>query len=124
MSQVNLIMTDLKADLASFVDAVSRDDVVNMRTQADNAYKQLDKLAELEVPDGLEDIQAKYVEGAEKLKQSLDGYINLYTDISSATESKPVDWSTYDKRLQDVQSLYDEGVDALDAGDAAAAAKE
>ena len=44
MSQINETMESLKADLDDFVDAVSRDDIVNMRKQADNAFKRIDQL--------------------------------------------------------------------------------
>ena len=37
LSQVNQVMDDLETSLASFTDAVSRNDVVGMQTQAENA---------------------------------------------------------------------------------------
>ena len=119
MSQVNQTMQTLDSDLEGFVDAVSRGDVVNMRTQADNAYKTLDKLAALEVPDDMADIQQNYVDGTDKLRKALDDYITLYTEASDAS----FDWSTYDARIKDIQALYDEGVAALEAGDETAASK-
>ena len=119
MSQVNQTMEKLRADLASFVDAVSRGDVVNMRTQADNAYKTLDALDALEVPEDMQDIQQNYVDGSAKLREALDGYIALYTDINNAD----FDWSTYDTRIAAIQALYDEGAAALEAGDEVAASK-
>ena len=119
MSQVNQTMEELDSSLDGFVDAVSRGDVVNMRSQADSAYKTLDKLERIEVPDDMADIQESYVEGTSKLREALDGYIELYTD-----ESNPgFDWSGYDKRIAEVQKLYDDGVTALEAGDEAAAQK-
>lgn len=39
MTQVNQKMDDLDSRLSDFVDAVSRGDVVTMRTQADNAFQ-------------------------------------------------------------------------------------
>lgn len=120
MSQVNGIMDELGVELDSFVDAVSRGDVVNMRTQADNAYKTLDKLGGLEVPEDLNDIQQNYVDGTSKLREALDGYIGLYTEISAGS----FDQSTYDSRIADIQQLYDEGVAALKQGDESAASKE
>ena len=121
MSQVNETMNSLSAALSSFVDAVSRDDLVNMRAQADNAYKLLDKLDALEAPDGLSDIKESYVEGSSKLKEALDEYIALY---SEAKTSESFDWSKFDKRIAEIQSLYDQGIAALEKGDAVAAAKE
>ena len=119
MSQVNEIMNDLDAGLALFVDAVSRGDIVNMRTQADNAYKVLDRLDELEVPESLADVHEQYLDGTAKLREALDAYIALYTDMNGAS----FDQSTYDARIAEVQALYDEGVEALKKGDELAADK-
>ena len=119
MSQVNGVMADLGDKLESFVSAVSRGDIVNMRTQADDAYKALDKLSSLEVPENLKDVQQKYVDGTAKLREALDGYIALFTDV----QSESFDQSTYADRLAKVQSLYDEGVDLLKQADETAAGK-
>lgn len=120
MSQVNEIMEQLDSGLDSFIDAVSRGDVVNMRTQADNAFQILDKLNDLEVPEELSDVHEKYVEGADKLRGALDGYISLYTDMSGAS----FDQSTYDDRIAQIQKLYDDGVALMQEADEAAAGKE
>ena len=119
MSQVNEAMTKLDSNLDSFIDAVSRGDVVNMRTQADNAYKAIDKLSELEAPEALADIKKDYVDGTAKLREALDEYISLYAKATS--EGSDFDWSAYDDRIKEIQSLYDEGVALLEAGDKAAA---
>ena len=119
MSQVNQTMEELDSNLESFVDAVSRGDVVNMRSQADNAIKSLDKLDTLEVPENMADIQEGYVAGTDKLSEALDAYVALYTEASSAD----FDWSTYDSRIAAIQELYDAGVSALEAADEVAASK-
>lgn len=119
MSQVNEIMESLGKELDSFVDAVSRGDIVNMRTQADNAYRVLDKLDNLEAPDELADVQEKYQSGTKKLREALDDYITLYTEASGDS----FDWSTYDDRIKEIQDLYDEGLKDLEDGDKAAAGK-
>ncbi|MBO4352918.1 MAG: hypothetical protein J5818_05445 [Eggerthellaceae bacterium] len=119
MSQVNQTMEELDANLDDFVEAVSRGDVVNMRLQAENAYKTLDKLENIETPEDMADIQENYSTGAAKLRKALDAYITLYTEASS----DDFDWSKYDTRIAEVQELYDEGVSALEAGDEAAANK-
>ena len=124
MSQVNQAMDELQTRLESFSDAVSRDDVVGMRTQADNAFKALDELNGIEVPDALKDIQTDYVDGTNSLKDALNGYIDLYTEIESATDEQPFDWSTYDQRIADIQAKYDAGIDTLKKGDETAASKE
>ena len=119
MSQVNGIMDELGVELDSFVDAVSRGDVVNMRTQADNAYKTLDELNGLDVPEALSDIQNSYKDGTSKLREALDDYIDLYAE--AAASGSDLDRAAFDKRVKDIQSLYNEGVAALEEGDKAAA---
>lgn len=119
MSQVNETMVELDEGLDSFVDAVSRGDIVNMKTQADAAFKSLDKLSSLEAPEALADVQASYVEGCDKLKDALNQYIALYSDAAKSSDS--FDWSSYDKKIADIQALYDSGVEALEKGDKAAA---
>ena len=119
MSQVNEAMMQLDTDLDSFDDAVSRGDVVNMRTQADNAYKSLDKLSDIEAPEALKDIKQKYVDGSAKLREALDGYIELYT--TAQKKGDDFDWSKYDDEIKEIQKAYDEGVKTLEEGDKAAA---
>ena len=116
MTQVNQSMDDLKTRLESFTDAVSRGDVVGMRTQADNAFKAIDDLNNIDVPDALKDIQAEYVDGSNDLKDALNSYIELYTEIDSATEDQPFDYSTYDQRIQDIKKLYDDCHGKLQSG--------
>ena len=118
MSQVNEIMVELDGNLDSFIDAVSRGDIVNMKTQADNAYKALDKLSELEAPEALSGVQKSYTEGTQKLEEALDAYIKLYTEAEKA--GKDFDWSSYDERIKEIQGLCDSGVKALEEGDKAA----
>lgn len=119
MSQVNQTMVKLDGELDKFVDAVSRDDVVNMRTQADNAYRVLDELADIEAPEALADVKQGYVDGSNKLREALDGYVDLYTEASS----EDFDWSKYDERIEKVQGLYDEGVSLMQQADEAASSK-
>lgn len=123
MTQVNQTMDDLKSRLESFTDAVSRGDVVGMRTQADNAFKAIDDLNGLEAPDDLKDVQQEYVDGAAKLEEALSEYVSLYTEIDSATDAQPFDWASYDDRVAQIQSLYDEGTGKLQSGDNKASEK-
>ena len=121
MSQVNATMSDLSSALDAFVDAVSRDDLVNMRAQADNAYKLLDKLNAIEAPSALADVKESYNEGTSKLKEALDAYITLYTEAKNAESPDQAKLAT---RVIEIQKLYDEGIAALEKGDQLAAAKE
>ncbi len=117
MSQVNQSMEELQTRLTSFTDAVSRKDVVAMRTQADNAFKILDSLSDQEAPDALKDVKEKYVSGCNSLKSALNDYITLYTDIESATDENPFDWGTYDQRLAAIKATYDQGISDLQSAD-------
>ena len=119
MLQVNEIMTEFKGSLSLFNDAVSRGDVVNMRTQADNAFKSLDKLQKTEAPEALKEIKANYVDGTSKLREGLDAYIALYTTM--ANSDSDVDKSSYNDEIARIQKLYDEGIAALQKGDELAA---
>ena len=117
-------MDDLETSLASFTDAVSRNDVVGMQTQAENALSKLDSLDSIEAPEELSEVQQSYQDGTAQLREALSSYVALYTEISSATDAQPFDWSTYDARLAEIQEKYDAGIDALEAGDKAAAEVE
>ena len=116
MSQVNQKMDDLGSSLDTFVEAVSRNDVVAMRTEVDSALKVIDEFDQIEAPDSLKDIQSKYVEGVDKLKSALDSYVTLYSEIANGS----ADMSEYADRIADVQALYNDGMTALRAADEAA----
>lgn len=124
MSQVNQVMDDLETQLSGFTDAVSRDDVVGMQTQAQNALATLDDLESIEAPESLADVHQNYMEGAASLREALSDYVALYTEISSAGESQPFDWVTYETRLAEIQEKYDAGIEKMSAGDELAAGKE
>lgn len=124
MTQVNQKVETLASELDRFSDAVSRDDLVSMRKQADNASAIIDELSSLDVPDDMADIQKSYVDGCASLEEALASYIDLYSDIENATDAQPFDYSTYSERLQAIQSQYDDGISKLKAGDEAATAKK
>lgn len=117
MAQVNQVVEELGTKLGAFDDAVSRNDVVSMRTQADGAFVALDKLDQLQAPEALKEVQEYYSDGCSSLKEALSAYVDLYTEIESATDQQPFDYSTYQQRLASIQSTYDTGLQALRAGD-------
>lgn len=117
MSTVNQTVDDLSTRLDSFEEAVVRGDVVTMRTQLDNAMRALDDLAAIEAPEPLVDVQAGYVEGCEALKGALNAYVELYTEIDSATEAHPFDYSTFAERIKGIQDMYNDGIAKLEAAD-------
>ena len=122
MSKINQAMDDLNTRLESFTEAVSRGDVVSMRTQADNAYKALDTISTTDAPEALQSVKQGYVDGTNSLKSALDGYITLYTEIESATNSQAFDWSSYASKLAEIKSAYDAGISKLQEADKAASA--
>ncbi len=117
MSQVNQIAESLKVRMESFSDAVSRNDLVGMKTQADNAFKVIDELNNITPPDNLKDIQGEYSAGCNDLRDSLNGYISLYSDIESASAAAPFDYASYASRLDQCQQKYNSGIDHLKNGD-------
>lgn len=120
MTKVNQAMEDLNTRLQSFDDAVARGDAVTMRTQADNAYQAIDTLSAIDTPDAMKDLQKNYVDGCTALKEALSAYVDLYTEIDSATEEHPFDYGTYDERLKAIQDKYNEGIQKLKDADAEA----
>ena len=121
MSQVNQIMVEFEEGLASFNEAVSRNDVVNMGNQLDQALKSLDKLETLEAPSSMANVHKDYVDAAGKLETALRDYVDVYTEIDAAVKAEKADWSDYKDRIATIQERYDEGVKALEEADAAAA---
>lgn len=115
MSQVNQITEELTAGLAAFDTAVSDNDLVAMRLQADSAFKALDSLSSLEAPEVLKEVQAGYVEGANKLKDALNAYIDLYAE--AANEGASMSASAYADRLAAIQQTYNEGIAKLQETD-------
>lgn len=118
MSDVNAIMEELSQRLGSFNDAVSRGDVITMRTQADDAFKALDNLESLEAPEVLQDVKQGYVDGSKQLKDALNAYIALYTDL--AANPSAVSTDAYKERLASIQDTYDQAVEKLKSTDEAA----
>jgi hypothetical protein len=118
MADMNQKAADLNDRLASFVDAVSREDTVSMRIQADSAQEVIDQMTALEAPDEISQIKADYDDGVVKLKEAMDSYIELYTEIAQAKSDGGYDDSSYSQKLTDVQSLYNEGIELIKKADA------
>ena len=117
MTQANRIMDTLMVDLTGFNKAVSDEDIVGMNDQADSANKTINELAALTPPNDLKDVHSEYVKGCEELRDALRDYRDLYTEISSATESQPFDYSTFDSRLSKIKQKYDSGISHLEKAD-------
>lgn len=118
MSQVNEIMMQVDSYLGTFVSSVSSADIVAIRSSANDALSQLAKLSSLEAPDDLKDIQTDYQNGSDKLSDALNQYVQLYADVDAGG----LDQAAVNERIGQIQSLYNEGYDALKQADEAAAA--
>lgn len=123
MAQVNVVMGELNDQLAGFSEAVSKEDVVTMKSKAAAAAKTLEKLDKLEAPEAVADLKASYSEGCKELQSALDQYVALYSEIKGATEKHPFDYSKLAERLSKIQKSYQSGYDKLKAADEAAAQK-
>lgn len=124
MAQVNQLADDLRESFGEFIDAVSRNDLIAMKAKADEAFKSIDKLEQLEAPEGLEDVQSAYAQGAASLRTALQGYVDLYAELEAAQDTEDFDLSGYESRLAEIQASYDEGLKALGEGDQLASEKE
>lgn len=120
MADMNTAADSLQEKMASFADAVARQDLVSMRVQADAAYALIDEMAALEAPDELKDLQQQYVDGCNQLKDALNGFMDLYAEIDASTTRNPFDYSSYAERISALQLQYDAAVQALQAADQSA----
>lgn len=116
MSQVSAVTEELAEKLGAFDDAVAAGDAVTMRLTADEAFRTLDSLDALEAPDVLKEVQAGYGEGAAKLEEALNGYLDLYNQAEAAGDRGMND-ATYAEQLAAVQATYDEGIAKLQETD-------
>lgn len=124
MAQVNQAVEELNERLQSFNDAVSRQDPITMRTQADNAFSTLDKLAAIEAPEDIKDLRDQYIKGCDQLKDALNAYIDLYSEMTAAKEEAessrynyPFNASDYSGRIEQIQEQYNEGIQTLEDAD-------
>ncbi|NPD30806.1 hypothetical protein HLV37_02790 [Eggerthellaceae bacterium zg-1084] len=122
MSQLNDALSGMRDGLGAFTQAVSRNDVVSMRTQADRALASIDKVSSLEAPEALTEVHGTYVSGLEKLKGALSDYVTLYTDMKAAIDQGTFDANAFAAKVGEVQSAYDEGMELLKKADEQAAA--
>lgn len=95
-----------------------------MRTQADNAFSTLDKLAAIEAPEDIKDLRDQYIKGCDQLKDALNAYIDLYSEMTAAKEeaessryNDPFNASDYSGRIEQIQEQYNEGIQTLEDAD-------
>lgn len=120
MMKINQLTSQLKDKMALFTEAVTRNDLVSMKTHIQAIDETITQINNLEAPQELADVKSKYSEGCSQLKTALSDFVNLYSDIDTATAKSPFDFGSYASRLAQVQDLYDKAVSALQAADEAA----
>ncbi len=120
MADMNEASDALKEKMASFSDAVAREDLVSMRVQADGITSVIDQMSQMEAPDELSDLKQKYVDACTQLKDALIAYIDLYAEIDSSTVRNPFDYDGYADRIGAIQAQYDAAVQALQDADKSA----
>lgn len=117
MSELNQNVSELSSKLEGFVDAASRGDVVTMQSQADNAFKVITNIESLQVPDDLEELKTGYTEACEKLRNALNDYIALYSEITASAGGDSFDFATYNERINSIQQQYNEAIAQLESTD-------
>ncbi len=115
MALLNQQMDDLQTTLDSFQKAVAQKDTVSMKAQVANISKTLDDVKNTDCTERLQTVKDGYVDGLCTLQDSLNAYVTLYTDVSNGA----VDDATYQQRLTQVQTSYDNGIAKLKSADEA-----
>lgn len=117
MSDLNQNVQELSGKLTAFVGAVGRGDVVTMQSEANNAFKVITAIESMQAPDDLKDLQSGYAEACVKLRDALNEYIGLYSEITSSVDGSAFDYSTYDERINSIQQKYNDAVAQLESTD-------
>lgn len=120
MTQMNQAADGLAEKMASFSEAVARQDLVSMKVQVDAIGSAISQMSSIEAPEELADLRQKYVDACTQLDGALSSYLGLYMEIDSATTRYPFDYDTYADRIAQVQSQYDAAVQALKNADESA----
>lgn len=114
MVNLNDCSVRLSDKLQGFAEAVADDKVSAMQTKAEEAYAILDEMSDLEAPEDVNDLKAKYTEASNKMKDALSSYVALYTEVFDSAQAVPAD---YAQRIEDVQKQYDAALNALEEAD-------
>ncbi len=80
----------------------------------------INRISEIEAPEELGELKQKYVDGANQLKDAMSSYIDLYTEIDTATTRDPFDYDTYNDRISQIQAAYDAGIQTIKDADQSA----
>ena len=115
MASVNSISTEASDALESFGTAATDGDIAAMRQSASEAAKKLEKISEVQVPEGLSQVHEEYKAGAEELSTALSDYVEAYASLQN---SQNPDTSALETQLKEIQARYDSGIEHLSKADA------
>lgn len=119
MSNVNQVIEELNTTLSDFGEALSQEDFVSMKTQAEKTSKIIGELEKIEAPENLSEIHTGYVDGTKKLQEALDAYIDVQVQLNADPNLDSVE-----SRMKEIQKIYDEGIKELEEADNKAAEQE
>jgi uncharacterized phage infection (PIP) family protein YhgE len=120
MSDVSQTVDELSNKLDGFVDAVSRNDTVSMKTQAESALKVVDQINAIEAPDDLSELK----DGYDKACADLSTALSEYVDLAIQVEDGSYDLSAYSDKLVEIQHQYNDAIALLKETDEKAAGLE
>lgn len=123
MISLNDASAELKQQLGEFASAATEQKISTMQAKLDEAYATLEKMANLEAPEELGELKAKYSDAVSQLKEALASYDGLYTDALDSMHGNAVDLSDYSEALESIQQQYDSALNALEEADEMAAQK-
>lgn len=115
MASVNSISTEASDALDSFGTAATEGDIAAMRQSASDAAKKLEKISELQVPEGLSQVHEEYKAGAADLSTALSDYVEAYAALQN---SQNPDKSALASQLEEIQARYNSGIEHLSKADA------
>ncbi len=118
MVSLNAAADNLKSVFTEFTDAASSDDIFTMQAKIDEASAAIDEMCELEAPEAMDEVKAKYTEALSTLKATLSDYLDLYLELDDAQQGGAAfDYSTFSDRLEELQMRYDQGLGLLEDAD-------
>lgn len=122
MAQLNSALADFGDDLEAFSVAVSDDDVVGMKSQADKAFKVIEEIEKIEAPEDLADLHDGYKKALGKLKEALNEFIDLYVEVKAYAENdlaegESLETPDFEEKLKSIQKKYSEGIKLLEDAD-------
>ena len=84
-----------------------------MKAQLTSVDKLIESVKNTDCSSTLQPAKDMYVDALCSLDDALESYVELYTDVANGS----VDSATYDERLANVQSAYDDAMDKLKSAD-------